>query len=167
MDLRARIEAAQKRRDATSAALSEDDRAEILAREELSRIEAQAEENERQRRDLEIARRLDAAREAHPGERIEAVVLTGAPDSYLVMHSGKAFADWQTSIHRAASGAKVDPIERDRKLALAVIIDWNGATGDALGHELVTHLRTNPAQVTPIVNAASKLAGLFAEERKR
>lgn len=182
MDIKARIEAERAALEAARARLTEDDRAEMQAREELARIVEERREVETRVRELDLQRRLDAVRE-RLGEaaHVATVAIEGREDTYVIAHNEQAFQRWSRTIN---SAKKPDREAAARDLAKAVIQDWNGhSLGDiaaasvmvklpgmagpsTVGHALDKHLQVNSAQVTPIVNEAGRLAGLYASERK-
>lgn len=180
MNLNERLAAERGALDAAKARITSEDEAEIRVREEIERVRTERLEVEARERDLDLARRLDAARERHGAKaQIATLAIDGHPDTYVLVHSGKAFDTWTRSLRAKADGKKVNPEEASHAYAMAVIDDWNGITewtsmvpgGEGKGPTTATdalskHLQANRAQVNPIVNEAAKLAGFLAEARK-
>jgi hypothetical protein len=107
--------------------------------------------------------------------KIEAVAVQDWPDTFIVMRNGKAHGAWTHAMTNAAQAAAngkkdVDRASINRKYAVQVIYDWNGYTDFEQNTErskaLNDFLTKNPGIVVPITDAAAKLAGVFAEERK-
>lgn len=177
MDLTAKIEAARKKLAEVKARETDEDRSDRAAIKELEDLEAEREEEESKQRELDLDRRMVAARDAlGPEAKLEAVAVQNWTDNFIVMGNGKAHAKWQKEIQNAAqlaSNSRKD-IDRDpinRRYAVQVVYDWNGQTdfdgNTELSKKLSDHLIKNPGLVTPILDAAGRLAGVFAEERKR
>lgn len=169
--LRAKLAQAEAARAVASDLLSEDDRAEITLRERIAKADAERLEAERTKRDLDLGRREDAAREAHGATaRLSAIAIEGYADTFILLHSPRAFAAWEAGIQAAASNRKIDKAEVAREYAVAVVVDWNGITDFGLtslhAHALKEFLKGQPGIVTAIVNEAVRLSGLFAEARK-
>lgn len=162
---------AEARRAAAKSALSEDDLKEIELRAKIAEIEAEAEAEERKARNLDLDRRLEAAREAL-GEKagLEAVAIEGFPDTFIVQRQAKAHAKWTEDIAKASQpNAKIDRATVNRTYAVAGVYDWNGEIGGVNPEftlKLTQYLTDNPGIVTPINNASANLAGVFAQERK-
>jgi hypothetical protein len=176
MDLKSKIEEAKAKLAQAKAEITEEDQADIEAFKELADLEADRETAERTKRNLDLDRRMLAAREALGIEaKIQAVAVQEWPDTFIVMCNGKAHAAWTKATTNAATavanGAKdVDRAGINRKYAIQVIYDWNGYTDFGANTErsksLNDFLTENPGLVVPITNAAAALAGVFAEERK-
>lgn len=175
MDLEKKRAAALARLDAAKSALSEDDLAERAAREEIAQLEADAAETERKARELDLERRLDRARETlGEAAKLKAVSIREYPDTFIVMRDGKAHGAWQAALEAASLGKKgFSRQEANRRYAAASVYDWNGQNDftsvvgkDTLGNRLHKFLTENPGIVTPLVDAAAELAGVFAEEKK-
>jgi hypothetical protein len=168
MTLTEQIEAAKARLAQATSAFSEDDRKEQALREELAKIAEQAEELERVKRELDLARRLDAASEALGSDCVKAVSVRGFPDTFIMQRNSKAYSTYAEKIASAARGVKVDTVLAGRQYAAHCVYDWNGTTDldGPSGSQLVTFLAQNPGIVNPLVEVAGELAGLFAEERK-
>lgn len=177
IDFQARIEKAKASALASAAALTDEMRAEIAFRaEESAWIERDA-IDAKLKRDLDIAHREEAAREAL-GEKakIGLVVIDDYPDSFILTHKPDAFKLWESTLN---SGKKFDRLAVNLRFAVAAIHDWNGITDwntpmpnylgkqSSAGVELGAYLTANPGMITPITNEAARLAGLFKEERKR
>lgn len=171
VDWAARLKAAEEKRERAKAALSPEDRAEIEAREKLAAIESETRAEEARQRALDLERRLDAARETLGDDAlIEAVSIDGRADTFIIQHDPKAHAKWERDTAKAPHNSKLDPVEINRNYAADVVVDWNGETdfgaGSPHGAALNAHLKRNPGIATAIVNKATRLAGLFTEERK-
>lgn len=173
MDLTSRKAAAAARLEQAKSALSDGDLSEIAERAEIDKLEDEAKAEESKRRELELARRLDSAREAlGPDAGLEAVAIIGFPDTFIVRRDGKAHAKWHAAMiksHRPDS--KIEPLTVSLTYAVAVVHDWNGNVRDdndaEFTHKLTQYLTANPGIVTPITDVAGRLAGVFAEEFKR
>jgi hypothetical protein len=170
-DWKSRLEAAKVARDAAKAAITDDDREEIDARAELAAIEAEKREAEKAKREVDLARRFDVARdELGESALIAPVSIDGRDDTFVIQADPKAHAKWERELTEAGQNKKLDKTEVGRNYAVAVVIDWNGVTDFSAtslnGHALIEYLKKNPGMVTPLVNAAARLAGFFAEERK-
>lgn len=171
MNLKERIAAEKAALEKAKAALSEDDRAEIAMREELAQLQAQRELEERAKREVELERRLDSAREELGDEiKVKGVSVREFPDTFVIMRNGKAHAAWSDAISKAVQNKNADRAAIHRKYAIAVVYDWNGINDFETNAESTTRLSqfltANPGIVTPITDAAAELAGIFAEERK-
>jgi hypothetical protein len=171
-DWAARIASAKADLETAKAAISEEDRAEIEARDELSKTLEARQAEERTKRDLELSRRLDAAKEIL-GENTPLITVSpkGYTDTFIVRRDGQAHAKWKKAIQEKSSGnKKIDSEEEERKYAASAIYDWNGITDFGItstrGYELLKFLEKNAGVVTPIVDAAAELNGVFAEKRK-
>lgn len=172
--MKQRIADAKARLEAAKAALSEDDRAELEQRKTLAELGEQVEEEEKTRRHLDLDRRLDAAQAAlGPTASLEAVSIEKYEDTFIVMRNGKAHASWNQAMSSAAAaaaqGKTVDRGSINRKYAVQVIYDWNGETDFTDPQRTVDldkFLIANPGVVTPITDAAARLAGIYAEARK-
>ena len=169
LDLNAQLAAAKAEADAAESKLTEDDRAEQTVRDSIAKERDRKLAAESARRDLDLARREDAAREALPVTKLAPLAIDGGTDTYVIMHDPQAFRVWEHGQEMAAK-KKANRADVSRAYAVASVYDWNGLTDFDVNPEstnkLTKHLRDNPAQVTPIVNAAGRLAGIFAEERK-
>jgi hypothetical protein len=176
MDLKAKLEEAKQKLAEVKARLTEADQEEIAAFKELADLEAEREAEERKQRNLDLDRRVLAAQEAlGPNAAIEAVAVQDWTDTFIVRRNGKAHAQWTqamtTAATAAANGRKdIDRASINRKYAIQVIYDWNGHTDFEENTErskaLNDYLVENPGLLVPITDAAAKLAGVFAEERK-
>lgn len=173
MDLKSKLAAEKDKLAEVKARLSEEDLADIAVLQELADTKAEREAEERKQRNLDLDRRfLKAQAELGEDAKIEAVSVQEFPDTFIVMRNGKAHAQWnQTMSNAAANGKKdVDRVSINRKYAVQVIYDWNGYTDFSTNTErskaLNDFLTENPGVVVPITDAAAKLAGVFAEERK-
>jgi hypothetical protein len=161
-----------KRRDLAKAQglLSEDDRTEQSEREELARVEAEEQDAKRAARDLDLARRLDDAREKTPGGKFGTVLIEGYDDSFIVKLNGIAYKKWDKTINDAASNAKIDPQEERRKLVAASMVDWNGETDfgptGLAGGRLLIWLGEHQGCVAPLIQEILVLNGVMKETRK-
>ena len=169
--IQASLAKAEARRDAAKSALSEDDLKEIELRNKIAEIEAEAEAEERKARNLDLDRRLEAARETL-GEKagLQAVAIEGFKDTFIIQRQAKAHAKWTEDIARASQpNSKLDRATVNRAYAVAAVYDWNGEIGGVNPEftlKLTQYLTDNPGIVTPINNASAELAGVFAQERK-
>ena len=162
--------AAVARLQKAESALSDEDKDEIAAREEIAQIEERATEAERKRRELDLDRRMELARVTLEGSALEGVTIQGFPDTFIVRRDGKAYATWVAAIKSEANGKKIDRAEIDRTLVKSCLYDWNGFTDFDVNPQrtvdLSKYLKENPGLVTPLVDAVAKLVGVFAETRK-
>lgn len=170
MDLAARIQQSKARVAAAKATLNDDDRAELEQRDELERLEAEAEEEKQKARRLDVERRLDAAKTVL-GENapIVPVLIKGFDDSFLVQRDNKAHQKWITMTQNSASNPNIDRGALARAYAVAVVYDWNGVVGGddpEFTLKLTKHLTEFSGMVLPITNAAVDLSGAAAIERK-
>lgn len=171
MDLTERLQEAKARKQLAEEAITEGDRIEIAQRQELANIEEEARKVELKRRQLDLDRRVDAARQAlGPEIPVRGILMDEYPDSFVVMADGVAHAKWSNAIAMFNAVGKGDRLEIGREYARAVVYDWNGEVfGDdatELTHKLDRRLTEKPGFVSPITNAAADLAGVFAEARK-
>jgi hypothetical protein len=176
MDLSAKLDAARQKLAAVKARLTEDDQKDIIALKELSDLEAETEAEERKQRNLDLDRRMMAAKAANPDAAFEAVSVQGDwPDTFIVRRNGRAHNAWNQAMTsaatQAANGKKdIDRASINRRYAVQAVYDWNGDTDFDTNTErakaLNDYLIENPGLLTPITDAAAKLAGVFAEERK-
>jgi hypothetical protein len=170
--LRARLEQAKVARDAAVSAISDEERAEIEMRRQLSEVDDERDQAEIEKRELELDQRYEAACAAYPDDKITSVLIEEYPDSFVVKHSPRAYAQWEAQITKVTRGRKkkVDKAKISRDYAISSVIDWNGEDlSDPLtsrGGALVTYLTKNSGIVTSIVNAAAGLAGAHSEARK-
>ncbi len=171
-----RIAAAEARRKSAEASITEADRVEIEARAKLVRAEEEARKAEEEARDLDIARRLDAARE-RLGVPVAPLVLPESDHSFIVRapKSGeyKAHMEGLSRVFSAELGAgkaKMSNEEVNRTYAVAVVDDWNGITDFSgstdNGDRLIKFLTDHPAYVTEIIAVAHPLAKQVREARK-
>lgn len=178
MDLTQKIENAKAKLAAAQGKITVSDESEISARIELSEIEAQTEEVERKQLELNLARRVDVAREKlGPESCIEGLMIQEFSDTFIVARDGKAHAKWQKDILRLqtaqAQGGRYNGPDRDaigREYAVKVVYDWNGITdfdeNTESSAKLRKYLSDNPGLIIPITDLSAKLSGVFAEERK-
>jgi hypothetical protein len=161
---------AQARRDAARAAITDDDRAEIELRDKIAQIETEAKAEEIRKRDLDLDRRMDAARETLGDKAgLDSIAIEGFPDTFIVLRNSKAHSKWAEEIAKVAQSGKGDRAAVNRAYAVAAVYDWNGEIGGENPEftvKLAKYLTENPGIVTPITNALANLAGVFASERK-
>ena len=172
-----RIAAAEKKKAAAEASFTEADRVEQAKRERLAKLEAEARAAAVQKRDLDLARRMDAAREALGDDvRICDVIIEGTDHTFVVKDPGaKAYIEWEKSIKKSGlKGSGVNGADVTRTLALVAVHDWNGITdwkalnedGETNGSALIELLKKSPGIATILCNEATTLAGLSREDRK-
>ncbi len=184
IDLTAKREAAKAALDAAKAALTDDDKSEIAVREEIASLEEERQTVEQTKRDVDLARRLDAAQESlGESAKMRSVSPKEFDDTFIVVRNGKAYSDFRAGLQAIGQGKKLSQSELERKYAVACIYDWNGHTdfseiltapdkanvkgvSNTMGAELYKYLTENPGVVTPILDAVAELAGVFARERK-
>lgn len=176
IDLKAQRAAAVAALAAADAALTEDDKAEQVERDEIASLREHALTKATAKRDIELARRLDAAVEKAGDPRaVKAVTVKRFSDTFIIERNGKAHAGWDRGCVAAQSTDKhrrVDMADVRRKYAVDSVIDWNGRTDfdvtptKNLGAELDKFLALNPGVATSIVAAAVEINGALVEERK-
>jgi hypothetical protein len=175
MDLKAKLDEAKQKLAEVKARLTEADQEEISAFKELADLDAEREAEERKQRNLDLDRRVLAAQEAlGPNVKIEPVSVQDWSDTFIVRRNGKAHAQWTQAMTNAAAAAAngkkdVDRASINRRYAIQVIYDWNGYTdfeNTERSKALNDFLTENPGLLVPITDAAARLAGVFAEERK-
>lgn len=174
--LKARIEAEQAAAAAAKSALSPEDIEELELRKRLQAAEEERERAEQDKRDLDLARREEAARETNgPDAKITSIAIKNYPDSFVIMHDQAAYKAWRELINKSLTNKKIDKPAAARDYAVAVVIDWNGKTDfmaddadgkNTVGHNLYEYLKKNDGIVDAITNAAAELAGVFREDRK-
>ncbi len=133
-DWQARLAAAEARKKAAEEAITEADQTEIDGRAAVARVNADAEEAERKKRDLDLARRFDALTAANPAGRFEIVTIEKWDDTFIVEYSASAHRKWEREIdantkaeaHRKK--APFDDAKMSRDYAVAIVVDWNGLT---------------------------------------
>lgn len=159
---------AEDRLAKSSAALTPELLAEIELRAQIVDLENKAKEAEQQRRNLELDRRLDTAKETLGEDaRLSAISIDGFPDAFVIQYTPSAHSRWTEDI--AKKGDKTDRAKVNRAYAVAVVYDWNGEIGGddpEFTLKLDKYLTANPGIVTPITNEAANLAGVFATDRK-
>jgi hypothetical protein len=172
VQLRAKLEQAKVARDAAVSAISDEERAEIEMRRQLAEVDDERDQAELEKRELDLDQRYEAACEAYPDDKITSVLIEEYPDSFVIRHSPRAFAQWEAQITQVTRGRKkkLDKPKISRDYTVASVIDWNGEDlSDPLtsrGGALVAYLTKNPGIVTSILNAAAGLAGAHSEARK-
>jgi hypothetical protein len=168
--LSAKKQAAQARLDAAKSKLSPSDLEEIAERAALSKLEDEAKVEEERARDLDLQRRLEAAEELKPGTRFTTVAIEGLPDTFVVQCDGRAHVKWENELSKMAQSGKGERSAIHRGYAQSIVHDWNGTVRDDSDSEftvkLVKYLTDNPGVVTPLTDAAIRLAGAVAAERK-
>lgn len=164
--------------EAAKAKLSPEDKTEIQYRQQAEKLRTERVEQERIARDLDLARRLDSAREQlGEGAKLRELAIPEHPHTFIVKDPGAtAYKTWEKDIGQVAMGkGKATRDEITRAYALKAVHDWNGitefddinpATKTTRGAELVALLTEHPAIATRIQNEAIDLAGLATEERK-
>ena len=171
VDWKARIAASEKLRLDAEASLTADEKDEIAAREIEAKNRAIAQDIADQKRDLDVAHRLEAARERRGKDDVRSVVIKGSVHTFIVKANSAAHSTWETKIAEAATNKKLRKPDINREYAVASIEDHNGVIGfekdSSLGYDLMKFLEKNDGMVTPILNAAAELNGFLAEEAKR
>ena len=171
--LELRLAAAQAKRAAAEAAITDADREEQILRDKIAAEEAAAQAAADAKRALDAERYLDAAR-AELGDSIalKIVMVRSFSDVFIVRRNGQAHARWTSRLADAnRSGKKIDSNAIALDYAMATIVSWNGASlGGDVGNDTAPALRLflqqNPGIVSPLTDAAAELNGIFAEERK-
>lgn len=173
MDLQQRLAAAQAKRAAAEAAITDDDRAEQELRDKIAAEESAALAAADAKRALDAERYLDATRaEFGDAAALKIVSVKSFPDTFIVKRNGQAHARWHTRLTDGSrNGKKIDSIALGLDYALAAVVSWNGRSlggevGNDVGPALRLFLQANPGVITPITDAAGELNGIFAEERK-
>src|SRR6266571_3834875 len=96
IDLTAKREAAKAALDAAKAALTDDDKSEIAVREEIASLEEERQTVEQTKRDVDLARRLDAAQESlGESAKMRSVSPKEFDDTFIVVRNGKAYSDFR------------------------------------------------------------------------
>ena len=176
-ELRARLATTRSARELAEAAVNDDDRAEIALREELAKEAAATREAGRVKRELDLARRLDAAADAlGPGVILRELAIKDSDATFILKNPGAdAYRAWEqamttASVKAKAKGGKVDDEAMTRNFAAAAVYDWNGITDfgptTTNGHALHDFFKKNPGIATKVWAEAMELAGTAAEERK-
>ena len=171
--LEQRLAAAQAKRAAAEAAITDADREEQALRDKIAAEESAAQAAADAKRALDAERYLDAAR-AELGDSIalKIVMVRSFSDVFIVRRNGQAHARWTSRLADAnRSGKKIDSNAIALDYAMATIVSWNGASlGGDVGNDTAPALRLflqqNPGIVSPLTDAAAELNGIFAEERK-
>lgn len=168
--LSAKRKATEERLSAAKAKLTDADRAEIDEREALSKIEDEAKAEEEKARYLDLQRRLESAEELNPGKRFATVSIEGFPDTFVVFADAPSHIKWENELSKSAQNKGSDRNAIHRSYAQSVIYDWNGNVRKDEDSEftvkLIKFLTDNPGVVTPLTDAAIRLAGAVAAERK-
>ncbi len=167
---------AKAARAAAEAAFTEADAAEESKRALLADERKAESEAATRKRDLDLARRLESAIGEGDPREFRAVIIEGFADTFIIRRNGTAHAKWERALESAASNdrnkKKADKEAASRAYAIASVVDWNGDTDFQvglkrnLGDDLDKFLTVNPGIVTPLNNAAGRVNGVFAEERK-
>lgn len=175
-DWKAEIE--RERALLAKSAITPEEQAAIDGRAEAEKIRAQRKANEDARRDEDLARRLDDAREALGDDvRVADVIIEGTEHTFIVKDPGaKAYIQWENDIKRSqVKGSGVVGSTVTRTLALVAVYDHNGVTdwnamaanGEGTnGSALIELLKKSPGIATILCNEATTLAGLSREDRK-
>ncbi|MEQ9324837.1 MAG: hypothetical protein RIF41_37065 [Polyangiaceae bacterium] len=167
--LRARIAEEQERLDAIEASISPEDREEMELRRRLREREEEREEREQEARETALARRLEEAKEAFPGEQLVSLAIDGYPDTFLLKHNRSAFVRWNDEIAKSVHNKRLKRPDIMRRWAVGLVIDWNGQDlSDPMssGAELDAYLKEHSGIVTAITNAGGELAGVVGKARK-
>lgn len=165
--LAARQKAAEEAAAARKAKRTPEDAAELAAREAAEAAEA-AEREERMRdRELELARRLDAALEKNPSKPLRVIDLEEtAPGagSYVVRPASEAAIK---IFHKRTAEPNVDRAKLYRDIAADAVVDFNGAAEDVIDAATM-HDTWRAFAMVPVTlgNAALELGGFVAETRK-
>ena len=176
-DLKAKLEQLRAEREAAEKSISVDDQAEIDLRAEIEKEQSLRDSAKTKARDLDLARRLDAAQDALGDVKCDSLAIQGFDDTFIVFRSGSAHKRWAAAQQAAASQeARGKQANRERiniQYAIDCIHDWNGITdfsaqsGTENANKLRMFLETNPGVVAPITDLAGTLNGAFAEERSK
>ena len=165
-----RIAAAEARKAAAEALLTDADRVEAQDRAKLAQLEAEEAAARMAALRLEIARQVDAAREAKP-RRLDEFIPDGADVAFVVgAGTAREYSAWERDV--ATASKRVDAT---RAFAAACVVAWREPSGawvsdwsdsDA-GHRLESYLRHNPGVATGVSNVGARLSGLMADERSK
>lgn len=167
--IKAKAEKAKRDLAALQDAQSDSDREEIESRREAQEAAEQLKDAKNEQRQLDLDRRLDEAREAHPKHKLAGLLIDGYPDSFIVRSHHPAFEEWQEKITKASTSKKVSRQLASRAFAMKAVIDWNGqdlSHPSANGNDLVQYFKTNVGIVTSVVTAAVSLTGAYTEAQK-
>jgi len=170
--LKEQLAAARAKLSKAQTRISEDDRAELEQRAEISRINSETEEENEKARGLEVDRAMDATRERlGPDAKIYPVLPKGYPDWFVVKADPKAHTRWYNMSVEAAANQdqKVDRQAISRAYALAVVDTWNGTVGGEdpeFTQRLSKFLIENPGLIQAITNAACEGVGVLTLARK-
>ena len=170
VDWKARLAAKRAELEDAKASISDEERAEIEGRAEEEALDEQIRTAKREKRDLSLARRVEAMREhLGPDSHLDELTLEDRDDTFVVAHDGKAHASFIRKLN-SPSGKKVDAVATYIDYAMAVVVDWNGVTDfeptSLNGPALRRFLERNPGIASSITNIGSRLAGAHAEARK-
>jgi len=171
MNIQQQVAETRKRLAELQAKLSDEDRAEIAARDELAKAEQELQDERERQMILDLDRRMEKAKESlGPDAMIRAVAIKNYPDTFIVQKSVKAHKKFNQATRDRQEGKGGRAADLDLAYAVAVVYDWNGIVADELdsefGVKLQKYLTDNPGLITPITNAAIELMGVFAAERK-
>lgn len=167
--LRQRYEREQAALAAVEAAWTPEDQAETEFRAKIGEVEAKRKAAEARKRDLDLNRRYDVAKAAHPKWHIAKAVIAEYGDTFLVRHDSAAFSAWQAGITKSFTDKSVDRTQNERDYVMACIIDWNGmdlSTPMSPGGELIRYLKEHPGIVSTLAGVAGDLAGVSLDARK-
>jgi len=170
-----RLEEARARRKAAEGAITAEDKAEIAKREEMAREEAAAEAAEQEKRGLDLARRLEVAKDRIDGP-VRELAIKDSAHTFVIKDAGAAaYNTWERGVAKSVTAdvtgnGKVDRAAVSRTYAVAAVEDWNGiidfGPSATNGQDLITFLTSHPAIVSEIVNVAVELAKQAKEARK-
>jgi hypothetical protein len=170
IDWKARIAASEKARKDAEESLTPADKDEISFRETEAKNKAAAQDILDAKRDMDVARRLEAAIERRGVNDVRSVIIKGSTHSFIVKANPGAHSKWEEKIAEAATNKKLRKQEINAEYAVQSVEDWNGVTGfdkdGSLGYDLIKFFEKNGGMVTPVLNAAALLNGFFAEEAK-
>lgn len=164
------VEAKQAELERKRAELTTEDREEIAGRATLLELEEKILEESRERRALELGRRVDEIRERlGPDAFVEGVTIRGREDTFVVGYSADAHKAFVTKLN-TPNAKTFNPVAMYVDYAVAVTLAWNDITDFGVnstnGPALRKFLNENSGIATSITNVATRLAGAHAEERK-
>jgi len=174
--LKEQLEASRAKRKAAEDSVTESESQEQRDIREIAENDERVAEIAKDRRDTDLAKRLLAAKEAHPEWTLRSLTIKERSDTFIVRANPDAHRNWQAAAIAKASkgggGTKAndvtDATDRARAYALASVVDFNGKAVDSVDiRELDKFLQLHQGLVTPITDAAIELNGAVTEERKR
>ncbi len=175
IDWDARIAAATAARDAAKASVTPELAAEKEARAKEAALLDEARSYSNEVRDVDIARRLDATREAlGPDIPLDSYAHAELPDSFIVRSPTEPdYKRWEKAIQNSQQKKRSgsDLSDAGTELALACIYDWNGETdlhgiASKKGGALLAWAQANGPAMSAIFNLAQELGGFRREARK-